>query len=124
MMSRSAMYARALVNVWEEAMPAHHAKVIERFVDILKSDHVEALALEIIKAVTIELQERASRRVSTVEVAHTVAVGSHTFKHFGEPTVKENKNLIGGFKMRTEGAILDASVAGALDQMRQVLSQS
>src|SRR3989338_5193082 len=123
MMSRSTTYARALVNVWEKAIPAHHAKVIERFADILKFDHVEALAPEIIKAVTIELQERASRRASTVEVAHTAAVGTHTFKHFGEPAVAENKNLIGGFKVRTEGTILDSSVAGALAQMRQVLSQ-
>ncbi len=123
MLSKSVTYAKALVDAWEKT-PAHdQKKILDRFVAKLHEDHLESLAPEILAAVNREVEDRAIRRTTVVEVAHANAVTPKEFSAYGNVAMRENLSLVGGLLVKREGVISDASVAGGLQQIRHALAE-
>lgn len=122
MLSQSARYAKALVNAWERTSGRAQEAVTDRFVKKIREDHIESLAPEILSAVKRELEERTAERTAKVTVAHSQAVGVHTFDAYGRSVIEEKSDLVGGFRVQQSGVIFDASLAAGLSQIRSALA--
>ena len=123
MNSRTTTYATALVAAWETAPAAERTHVVDRFADFLDAEGARALAPRVIVAVERLLAERDRRRAVTVEVAHELHATQHAaFVKHGATHIATNEHLIGGFRLQREGSILDASVRGGLEHVRNILA--
>lgn len=122
MISRTAIYAKALLDSWERASANEGEKIIGRFIELLRADRLLPLVPNIIKTLEQLITEKAKAQEITVEVAHELTSQVlESMKRFQVTKVKHSPDVIGGFKITGENRIIDASVKGGLQQMRQAL---
>ncbi len=122
-MTTSAQYAIALISAWEATSEKERSKVVDRFVQTIADDHAQALIPAILNAVERELSDRAARRRVVIETAHEGVVPAATIKKLQAET-KVVDTIIGGFRVRREGEIIDASATGSLKKIRRVLTSA
>lgn len=122
-MNRSTLYAKSLVAAWAETKAHDHKALLGRFVEQLQHDHVMSLLPEIITAVEKELADRARHEQTVLEVATNHKPTKHLRDQFAEAVVEE-ADLLGGFRVRRQHEIIDASLAGALSHIRQSLTNA
>ncbi|MFA5953978.1 MAG: F0F1 ATP synthase subunit delta [Patescibacteria group bacterium] len=119
-MTTSTHYAKALLDAYEQATSENSAgKMLDHFVSFIKQHRLAPLVPAILSAVLREVELRQYRKSSVIQVAH--ATPESTFKMFENSVITENKNLIGGFTVKQEDRAIDASVSGALEQLRMVM---
>ncbi|KKU48591.1 hypothetical protein A3H10_03680 [Candidatus Uhrbacteria bacterium RIFCSPLOWO2_12_FULL_46_10] len=120
--ARSTFYAKALLDSWEKAPESERGQVADRFVELLRVERMLPLAPNILDAIERLLAERLKEQAVRAEFAHEpTSRQRESLKHFWVSEVCESMAVIGGFKISGRHKIIDASVAGGLEQMRQAL---
>lgn len=120
-MKLASQYATALVSAWEEAMPKDRSHVIDRFVKLIVADRAQLFVPFIVKAVEREIASRKAQRRVVLEVVHQESATT-VARHLKAET-KISDEVIGGFRLRRQGEIIDASVKGALQAMHRTLAE-
>jgi F-type H+-transporting ATPase subunit delta len=123
-------YTEALYHTLSETKAADHDKVIGNFIRILKTNgdlaHYEAIIAE------YETLDRKMKGVREVEVttAHDAAVSKDVVNKLNdiigddiELKQKVDETLIGGIVVKVEDILIDASVKGQLNKLKNNLSQ-
>lgn len=123
-MSLLTNYAKALIETWEEASEKDRPHIVDRFVSFLKAEGLERITSDVVRAVERELRDRDARRQSIVEVAHEGAITKKSFEALAVDEVHLSDTIIGGFRVRREQEVIDASVAGGLAQVRRALAST
>ncbi|OGL85991.1 hypothetical protein A3I40_00460 [Candidatus Uhrbacteria bacterium RIFCSPLOWO2_02_FULL_48_12] len=122
MISQTTIYAKALLAAWERAPSDEREKVIDKFIDILRQDRILPLTSNIISAVEQLVLDKEKSEAVIAEVAHQpMGHQRESLKKLRVTQIKETPLVIGGFKIRGENKIIDASIEGALKQVRQAL---
>ncbi len=126
----SKQYAQALFESLQESSPKDHDKVIENFVQVLKKNADLSHYEEIIKVYEeLDLTNRGVR-VAEVTTAHEMKANHEMIealnKVVGQKIEVKNKvdeSLIGGMVIRVDDTLIDASIKGQLDNLKQNLSK-
>lgn len=123
-------YAQALHEAITDTAPKDQDKVIDNFIEILKSKGDLAEYEKIIEA--YESYDREQRGVTEVEVTTTAdtkvskPILDELNKLVGKDTeIKErvDNNIIGGVVIRAGDTLIDGSVRNQLNQLRQNLTE-
>lgn len=115
-------YATALIESWETAPVSKRSEIVDRFVALLESEGLRAIGPEIILVVERLLQERSERSKTVLEVARADVFPKKENEKFSVDEVLETDTIVGGFRLRREDEIIDASVGGALAHIRTALT--
>lgn len=119
---RSIIYAKALLDSWEKTPESEREQIADRFVELLRSERMLPLVPNILDAIERLLAERLKEQTVTAEFAHKPTTHQRELlKRFQVSEVRESPAVIGGFKITGRHKIIDASVKGGLQQMRQSL---
>lgn len=124
MTSRSHTYATALLEAWESSPAKEQPHVIDRFIAELQQNHLGALAPEILTALEREISDRAREAEALITVARDATQNVKGLQQFAPANTVVDDNIVGGFTVRRQSEILDASVRGGLDTIRRALATS
>lgn len=123
-------YAEALYDALHETKPEAHDHVIENFISILKDngalEHYEAIVAE------YELLDKAKGTNRDIEMtfARETEVNKGILEDLNayagtkaDVKTKVDEGLIGGVIIRVDDTLIDASVKGTLEKLKQELSE-
>lgn len=123
-------YTEALYQTLSETKPSDQEKVINNFIQVLKTNgdlaNYEAIIAE------YEILDRKVKGIREVEIttAHEVQINSEIIQSLNEAVgsdielkKKVDESLIGGVVVRVEDTLIDASVRGQLNKLKNNLSQ-
>ena len=120
--SLSERYAVALLDAWAEIPEGQENVCLDRFIDILRADRMLPLVPTILTALEREVVERQARATTHIIVDRAPDTDlKHLFTRFAPYAVKEDSGLIGGVIVRRADRLIDGSVRGQLDTIRQAL---
>lgn len=123
MTSRAASYAAALLDTWSAVEGKERGDVLDRFVAVLRADRAEAFAGSIIANIERLAAERDRRRTIRAALARRpTSEERRVFERAGVTTFDETSAIIGGFRMKSEDRVVDASIQGGLAQIRRLLT--
>lgn len=123
-------YAQALYDALHETAEKDHEKIIDKFVDILKTNQDLAKYEQIID--TYERLDNEARGVlkANVTTAREVKLDKGVIDKLNELAGtklevehKVDDSLIGGVVIRMDDTLIDASVKGQLGKLKKSLSQ-
>ncbi|OGL83367.1 hypothetical protein A3B32_03115 [Candidatus Uhrbacteria bacterium RIFCSPLOWO2_01_FULL_53_9] len=123
------VYARLLVDV---CLDVAGARLRERVADVLRLMHARGdghLARHVPEAVEVVYADQASVEEVTLtapldEPSLTRAIARALNRHAEDVRVVTDEQLIGGVKVRVGNTVIDASVQGALAQLRSHLTRA
>ncbi|PJE76045.1 hypothetical protein COV04_01730 [Candidatus Uhrbacteria bacterium CG10_big_fil_rev_8_21_14_0_10_48_11] len=119
-MISTALYAKAFVDVYEAADSVSAASAaVDRFVGVIAAERLTPLVPALLDAVSREVELRERKSATTIDVAHPAT--EKTFALFTHPVLREDKSIIGGFRARAQSRSIDASLEGALEQLRAAM---
>ena len=110
----------AFVESWAEATPKQQAGITERFIIELNKLGFLLTPDKVIKTVTAVSTAREAGASLTVESAHPAKLGKLSASHDQAVETINNPDLIGGLRVSTGHTVIDASVAGSLNQISQI----
>jgi F-type H+-transporting ATPase subunit delta len=121
-------YAQALYESFQDVTPRDHDKIITNFINILKDngdlEHYEAIVSEYER---VDREERGIKQVE-VTVARDMEINSSLIKQLNQLVGKDielrkkvDASLIGGIVIKVEDNLLDASVKGQLNKLKDNL---
>src|SRR3989344_4188136 len=116
---RLSIMEAALVEASEAAPAQERGRVLERFIDEVKSVGLDGSAEKILRAVEEAIEAKRQDKETIVECANR-------FKKIVDEKkgirAVINRDVIGGLKVRQGHVITDASVSGALRQISKALA--
>jgi F-type H+-transporting ATPase subunit delta len=119
-------YARALYEVLSEQDESQADETISRFVSDMKDRGQLALLPEVLKEMPAAIKNAQGIEDVLIESAHEIdqATAEAALKALGkraedvEVTLAQNEGLIGGIRVKGRDTVIDASVRGRLNKLR------
>lgn len=119
-------YGKILYESTKGLKGADLENVIKKFVQLLRGDQMLSKADYIIKE--YEVYAKKQEGIETIEIVSARELTQNQVKeistHFGEKVeaaTRVDEKLIGGVMIKTENTILDGSVRGQLEKLKQQL---
>lgn len=123
MTSRATNYAEALIDTWSAAEGKKREDVLDRFITIIRSDHAEPFVSSIVVNIERLATERERRRTVKAELTRRpTSQERQAFERAGVTMFEETSAILGGFKLKSEGRAIDASIRGGLSEVRRILT--
>lgn len=122
-------YATALWQALSEVTAESQDQVIEKFINVLRTEGKLELLPEIYQELEVQEQNFAAKPSAELTVAHTELATPELLdaahKAIGADTLLKTKideSIIGGILLKTEDLLIDASVKGSLEQLKDRLT--